>query len=100
MSSCQLSESFRFDDILQRFMVEFVAHRMSGTGDGDFSAKQAGERPSRAEALQSVTFSVSIAYQREPTFRVVLPSGQQLGYRHCDADYHHPPVSCCYYSLC
>ena len=40
MSSCQLSESFRFDEILQRFMVEFVAHRMSGTGDdGDFSEK-------------------------------------------------------------
>ena len=78
-------------------MVEFVAHRMSGTGDGDFSEKQGGEGLPRAEALQALTISVSIAYQREPTFRVVLPSGQQLGYRHCDADYHHPPVSCCYY---
>ena len=39
MSSCQLSESFRFDDILQRFMAEFVAHRMSETEDGDFSEK-------------------------------------------------------------
>lgn len=33
-----------------------------------------------------------VAYQKDPTFRVVLPSGQQLGYRHCDADYHHPPA--------
>ena len=23
---------------------------------------------------------------------MVLPSGEQLGYRHCDADYHHPPA--------
>merc|ERR1712098_31758 len=35
---------------------------------------------------------VAVAYQKDPTFRVVLPSGQQLGYRHCDADYHHPPA--------
>ena len=33
-----------------------------------------------------------MAYQKDPTFRVVLPSGEQLGYRHCDADYHHPPA--------
>ena len=33
-----------------------------------------------------------LAYQREPTLRVVLPTGEQLGYRHCDADYHHPPA--------
>ena len=23
---------------------------------------------------------------------MVLPSGQEYGYRHCDADYHHPPA--------
>ena len=86
--------SRRFDDILQRFMAEFVAHRMSGTGDGDFSEKQ-GDKGLGQGVIQSVTISACIAYQREPTFRVVLPSGQQLGYRHCDTDYHHPPVSCC-----
>ena len=37
-------------------------------------------------------FQVPVAYQKDPTFRVVLPSGQQLGYRHCDADHHHPPA--------
>ena len=36
--------------------------------------------------------SASVAYQKDPTFRVVLPSGEQVGYRHCDADYHHPPA--------
>ena len=78
-------------------MAEFVAHRMSGTGDGDFSEKQGDKglgQGGYAVPVQSVTISASIAYQREPTFRLVLPSGQQLGYRHCDADYHHPPVSC------
>ena len=65
---------------------------------------------------------MQVAYQKDPTFRVVLPSGQQQGtlilfnnifhilpssqtvkvwildliitpgYRHCDADYHHPPA--------
>ena len=63
----------RFDEILETFMREFVAQRMAGGED------------TSAE-------TVPIAYQREPTFRVVLPSGQQLGYPHCDADYHHPPA--------
>ena len=39
--------SRRLDDILQRFMAEFVAHRMSGTGD--FSEKQGGERLGQGE---------------------------------------------------
>ena len=77
-------------------MAQFVAHRMSGTEDGNCSEMQ-GEIYIyifyASLELTQVSFK-AIAYQREPTFRVVLPSGQQLGYRHCDADYHHPPVSC------
>jgi len=57
-----------FNEILHKFMVEFVSMHMGI--DGIYS---------------------EVAYQREPTFRVVMPSGQDYGYKHCDADYHHPP---------
>ena len=35
-----ISVSFRFDDILQRFMAQFVAHRMSGTEDEDGNSSE------------------------------------------------------------
>jgi len=54
----------RFDRILDRFMREFVCQRQGGG---------------------------RVAYQKQPTFRVVLPSALPAGYLHCDADYHHPP---------
>lgn len=54
-----------FSNLLHKFVMEFVAPRMS-------------ESP--------------IAYQREPTFRVQVPSHKPTGYLHCDADYHHPPA--------
>ena len=63
----------KFNLILDKFVSEFVARHMTPSSDGS-------------------DVSIRVAYQREPTFRVVLPSGQQLGYRHCDADYHHPPA--------
>ena len=47
MMSAHCVMSRRLDDILQRFMAEFVAHRMSGTGD--FTEKQGGERLGQGE---------------------------------------------------
>jgi len=73
----QTGERDTFNQILDKFVAEFVARRMSSTHD-----KEDGDS----------TPPVAVAYQKDPTFRVVLPSGQQLGYRHCDADYHHPPA--------
>jgi len=58
-----------FNQILESFVREVVSVNMQVTGE-----------------------PAKVAYQKEPTFRVVLPSGEQLGYRHCDADYHHPPA--------
>merc|ERR1711988_613012 len=33
-----------------------------------------------------------VAYQRDPTFRVQVPSDEPTGHLHTDADYHHPPA--------
>lgn len=64
-------------------------------------AGQTGQRDSFNQILDNFVRDVvttnmeesgQLAYQREPTFRAVMPSGEQLGYRHCDADYHHPPA--------
>lgn len=68
-SSGQTPARERFNRILHQFVDQFVSLHMGTEG-------QAAE----------------VAYQREPTFRVVMPSGQEYGYRHCDADYHHPPA--------
>ena len=68
--SGQTGERDRFNKILDKFVSHFISCHMSPGHEN----------------------RVSVAYQREPTFRVVLPSGQQLGYPHCDADYHHPPA--------
>jgi len=68
-SSGQTEARQRFNRILHQFVEEFVSLHMG----------EEGER-------------VEVAYQREPTFRVVLPSGEEYGYQHCDADYHHPPA--------
>ena len=65
-------EMASFDSILHDFVKTVVAGNMVEE-----------EREEREVA--------AVAYQREPTFRVVLPSGQPNGYLHCDADYHHPP---------
>jgi len=68
-SSGQSEARIRFNRILHQFVDQFVSLHM-------------GEEGARA----------AVGYQREPTFRVVLPSGEEYGYRHCDADYHHPPA--------
>ena len=68
-SSGQTEARQRFNRILHEFVDKFVSVHM-------------GEEGEVAE----------VGYQREPTFRVVLPSGEEYGYRHCDADYHHPPA--------
>jgi len=68
-SSGKTTARQRFNKILHKFVDEFVSLHMGPEGQ-----------------------SAAVAYQREPTFRLVLPSGQEYGYRHCDADYHHPPA--------
>lgn len=69
ISSKGRAERQRFDQLLDRFVDDFIATRMGREVDG------------RSD----------VAYQKEPNLRVVLPSGEPYGYRHCDADYHHPP---------
>eukprot|EP00092_Neocalanus_flemingeri_P006682 GFUD01007217.1.p1 GENE.GFUD01007217.1~~GFUD01007217.1.p1 ORF type:complete len:301 (+),score=87.52 GFUD01007217.1:116-1018(+) len=76
-SSSQTPARQRFNKILHQFVDQFVSVHMGGTG----SVHMGGTGRQAA-----------VAYQREPTFRTVLPSGQEYGYRHCDADYHHPPA--------
>jgi len=68
-SSSQTPARQRFNRILHQFVDQFISVHMGADGQ-----------------------PAPVAYQREPTFRVVLPSGQEYGYRHCDADYHHPPA--------
>jgi len=68
-SSGKTTARQRFNKILHKFVDQFVSLHMGTEGQ-----------------------SSAVAYQREPTFRLVLPSGQEYGYKHCDADYHHPPA--------
>ena len=71
-----------FDKILKSFVREVVTVNMEQC-EGSLII---------SISLSCISLPAKVAYQRQPTFRVVLPSGQQVGYRHCDADYHHPPA--------
>eukprot|EP00092_Neocalanus_flemingeri_P011081 GFUD01011929.1.p1 GENE.GFUD01011929.1~~GFUD01011929.1.p1 ORF type:complete len:274 (+),score=71.61 GFUD01011929.1:225-1046(+) len=60
-----------FNKTLHQFVDTFISPRMS-----------CKDPPEQA----------AVAYQKEPTIRVVLPSDQAPTPLHCDADYHHPPA--------
>jgi len=66
-----LDERKEFNKTLHDFVDTFISPRMSS---------------------QETNRKAPVAYQKEPTLRVVLPSDQPSTPLHCDADYHHPPA--------
>mmetsp|Transcript_28161 Transcript_28161/g.91281 ORF Transcript_28161/g.91281 Transcript_28161/m.91281 type:complete len:286 (-) Transcript_28161:46-903(-) len=64
-STVQDPRTKRFNDLLHRFVRDFISPRMGNE---------------------------TIIYQREPTLRVVFPSPFVPGKRHTDSEYHHQPA--------